>query len=116
MENKEYQQKARATAIYPGVGELKNGNIASLTYLALGLNGEAGEVAEKVKKLLRDKNGVMDEEFKTALLKEVSDCLWYCSNICDEFEATLGDVMDINIEKLYSRKDRGKLTGNGDER
>ncbi len=116
MENKEYQQKARATAIYPGRGELKKGNMTPLSYLALGLNGEAGEVAEKVKKLIRDKNSVIDAEFKELMIKEIGDVFWYCSNLCDELEISIDEVMQGNIEKLVSRKQRNVIVGSGDER
>mgnify|MGYP003420264108 CR=1 FL=1 len=116
MNNKEYQEKARTTAIYPGVGEVKNGNTSALSYLTLGLNGEAGEIAEKVKKLLRDKDSVIDENFKSLLIKEVGDCIWYCSNLCDELGYSISDAMQINIDKLYSRQKRDKIKGSGDER
>jgi len=105
----EYQSKAVGTAIY------KN-NIAGLTYPVLGLAGEAGEVAEKYKKLLRDNNGVITDEFRIAVKKELGDVMWYVANVADELGISLDDVAISNLEKLYSRKERGVLQGSGDNR
>jgi len=104
----EYQQRANATAIYP--------DSAKLTYPVLGLNGEAGEVAEKVKKMVRDDNNEMTEDKRTELAKEVGDVLWYIAAICRDIEVSLEDVAQLNITKLESRKKRGVLHGSGDNR
>jgi len=105
----EYQILARKTAIYPNQG-------VNPIYPVLGLCGEAGEVAEKMKKVLRDSNGVIDAEKREEFAKELGDVLWYVSNICSELGINLDYVADINIEKLQSRKDRNKLHGSGDNR
>ncbi len=109
MEFDSYQIKARETALYPNLG---SNNI----YPTLGLVGEAGEVAEKVKKVLRDKNGKFDKESKDAIKKELGDVLWYLANLCTEFKFSLDDVASFNLEKLNSRKKRGNIQGSGDDR
>lgn len=108
MNFKEYQEKAVSTAIYP--------ESAKLTYPVLGLNGEAGEVAEKVKKIIRDNGGVVTPEKKEEIKKELGDVLWYLALTAYDLDLDLTEVAQENIEKLQSRKDRGKLTGNGDNR
>lgn len=194
MNLKTYQEKARSTAVYH-VGENYDVNI-SMIYPAMGLVGECGEVAEKIKKLYRDDNGELTEERKEAIKKELGDCCWYLSNVCSdtncdlqvcyemkspsqtqsvrsmEFpqlvlrmnryasfvaesleiwyydhnrdpmarikfisiqrhitdilvcinelacrcDCTLEDIYILNIEKLLSRKKRGKIKGDGDDR
>jgi len=109
MDFKEYQEKARQTAIYPDKGK-------NLIYPTLGLVGESGEVAEKVKKLIRDKNMVVDKEFLDSIKKELGDVLWYIAAICSELSLSLEDVAIENIRKLYSRKERDVLHGSGDDR
>lgn len=109
MDFKEYQKKSRKTAVYP---EADNNFI----YPTLGLAGESGEVAEKIKKVIRDKGGVIDEETKKEIEKELGDVLWYVSQIASELGLDLNNVAEKNIEKLYSRMDRGVLNGNGDNR
>ena len=109
MDFKTYQKKARFTAQYPDLG---SNNI----YPTLGLVGEAGEVAEKVKKVIRDKKGIFDEESKNGIKKELGDVLWYLSNLCNEFDFTLEDVALQNLEKLRLRSLNGKISGSGDDR
>ena len=109
MDFKTYQKQARLTAQYPNLG---SNNI----YPTLGLVGEAGEVAEKVKKVIRDKKGIFDEESKKGIKKELGDVLWYLSNLCNEFGFSLDDVALQNIEKLRLRSARGKISGSGDDR
>jgi len=104
-----YQERARKTAIYPRMGE-------DPIYPALGLCGEAGEVAEKVKKLLRDDNGVISPSKRAEVKKELGDVLWYVANLCYEFGLDLEDVAIENLQKLASRAKRGKLQGSGDNR
>jgi len=106
---REYQERARLTAIYPRMGQ-------DPIYPALGLCGEAGEVAEKVKKILRDDNGYISEVKREEVKKELGDVLWYVANLCYEFNLDLEDVAATNLEKLASRAERGKLTGSGDTR
>jgi len=109
MTFEEYQNKSRKTAIYPNIGE-------NFIYPVLGLTGEAGEVAEKIKKVLRDKNGIISEETRVELKKELGDVLWYLSQLASELKISLDDVAEFNIEKLYSRMERSKLSGEGDNR
>lgn len=85
-------------------------------YPALGLAGEVGEVCEKIKKVFRDKNGEFTADDKESIKKEVGDVLWYLASISSDLGFTLGEAADKNIEKLYSRKNRGVLNGSGDDR
>lgn len=105
----EYQKHSRKTAIYPNLGE-------NFEYPTLGLVGEAGEVAEKIKKILRDKSGSIGKKDKQILIEEIGDVLWYLSNLSSELGLKLGDIAEKNIQKLSSRKLRGKLRGGGDKR
>ena len=109
MDFKTYQKQARLTAQYPNLG---SNNI----YPTLGLVGEAGEVAEKVKKVIRDKKGIFDEESKKGIKKELGDVLWYISNLCNEFNFELEEVALQNLEKLMLRAAKGKISGSGDDR
>ena len=104
----EYQRKAVATAIY-GAGN-------RVVYPTLGLCGEAGEVAEKIKKVLRDKEGVFLVEDKEQIKKELGDVLWYIANIANDLFINMDDIAKGNIEKLNSRKERGVIHGSGDNR
>jgi len=106
----EYQEQSRRTALYPAIGESK------LIYPVLGLTGEAGEVAEKIKKIFRDNGGVISEEQKQELAKELGDVLWYLSQISSELNLSLADIAQMNLDKLLSRLDRGQLHGSGDNR
>ena len=98
-----YEMKAGQTAIFP--------KYKALEYLALGLTSEAGEVAGKVKKLIRDGKGD-----KKAIASEIGDVLWYCAMLAKETKVSLNDIMKDNLKKLYSRKERGTLQGSGDNR
>ena len=109
MEFDTYQINARKTALYPYLD-------SNFIYPTLGLVGEAGEVAEKVKKVLRDKNGVIDELTKESIKKELGDVLWYVSNLCTELNFNLEDVALQNLEKLKLRAEKGKISGSGDNR
>jgi len=109
MTFEEYQQLSRETAVYPEVGK-------NFIYPTLGLAGEAGEVAEKIKKVLRDDGGIVNAEKKEELLKELGDVLWYLSQIATELKLSLDAVASFNIHKLMSRKERGKISGSGDNR
>jgi len=104
-----YEMKAGQTAIFP-----KN---QALEYLALGLTSEAGEVAGKVKKLIRDGEDVEGFELKKmAIASEVGDVLWYCAMLAKEVGVPLNDIMKDNLKKLHGRKVRGTLHGSGDNR
>ena len=109
MDFDNYQIEARKTAIYPDKDK-------NFIYPTLGLVGESGEVAEKIKKILRDKNGNFDYESKTAIKKELGDVLWYLANLCNELDFTLNEVAEENLEKLNNRLSRGKISGSGDDR
>ena len=87
-----------------------------LAYTTLGLAGEAGEIANKVKKVLRDSNGVITDEVRKDLAKELGDVLWYWSECCTVLNLSTADVAMLNIERLRDRKERGKLQGSGDNR
>ena len=109
MDFDNYQIEARRTAIYPN----KDNNFV---YPTLGLVGESGEVAEKIKKILRDKNGTFDYESKLALKKELGDVLWYLSNLSNELNFSLNDIAKENLEKLNLRLSKGRISGSGDDR
>jgi len=109
MTFQEYQEEARKTAIYPN----KDNNFI---YPTLGLVGEAGEVAEKIKKVIRDDDGVVSEEKRAEVTKELGDVLWYIANLSKELSISLEEVASKNIEKLQSRQQRGELHGSGDNR
>jgi len=109
MNLNDYQYKARKTALYPNVGN-------NPIYPTLGLSGEAGEVADKVKKVLRDHDGVFDESTKTAIMLELGDVLWYISQLSSELGFELEQVANANLKKLSSRINRGQISGEGDYR
>jgi NTP pyrophosphatase (non-canonical NTP hydrolase) len=88
----------------------------AIVYPTLGLVNEAGEVAGKIKKIFRDKQGQITDEDREALKSELGDVLWYLTQICTELDLTLEEVAEHNITKLFSRLERGKIGGNGDER
>lgn len=110
MQFNEYQKQALSTVLSTGDG------FKDLLHWVLGLNGEAGEVAEKLKKIIRDKNGIVGEEDKRELAKELGDVLWYIAVFAHDLGVPLDEVAEGNIAKLASRKQRGKLTGSGDNR
>jgi NTP pyrophosphatase (non-canonical NTP hydrolase) len=105
----EYQELSRRTATYPGAGD-------NIVYPTLGLAGEAGEVAEKVKKLLRDDAGVLSDERRSALAGELGDVLWYVAQVATEADLDLEQIAQGNLDKLLSRRRRGVLSGSGDQR
>ena len=108
MRLNDYQGLARKTALYP----MEQG----LTYTALGLCGESGEVAEKIKKFIRGDEVVSGSSLKEDLLLELGDVLWYLSNLAFECGYTLQAVAEANIEKLDNRKKNNTIKGSGDER
>jgi NTP pyrophosphatase (non-canonical NTP hydrolase) len=108
MELSEYQRLSRRTAEYP--------REAWLAYPALGLAGEAGEVAEHAKKAIRDDGGEVSEERRAAMGKELGDVLWYVSQLASELGLDLDEIAQVNLDKLLSRQRRGMLSGSGDER
>ena len=104
-----YQTKSRKTARYPAIGH-------GVIYPTLGLTSEAGEVAGKIKKIFRDKGGVIGAAELEALKSELGDVLWYLAQVCTELEISLDEVAEANIERLYSRLERGRIGGEGDDR
>lgn len=104
----DYQNQARETAIYPaGTG---------LTYTTLGLASEAGEVAGKLKKIIRDGDGIISDQQRLDLADEAGDCLWYVAMLAHELGMSLETLATRNLDKLASRKERGALQGSGDDR
>lgn len=106
----EYQKQALTTVLSEG-DEFKD-----LLHWVLGINGEAGEIAEKVKKIIRDKGGIVSDEDKAEMAKEVGDVLWYLAVFADHLGLSFDQVAQANLEKLQSRKARGVLGGAGDNR
>lgn len=109
MTLEEYQQRSRVTALYPDAGN-------NFVYPTLGLVGEAGETADKIKKVIRDNAGVMTDEVKVEIGKELGDVLWYIAQLATELKLDLNDIAQQNLEKLLSRKARGVISGSGDNR
>lgn len=107
----DYQRLARTTAIYPAE--------RGVEYVALGLASEAGEVAGKIKKQIRDGanwTGEQREEHRRAILAELGDVLWYAAELASNYGVSLGEVAEANIAKLQSRQARNVLSGSGDTR
>lgn len=105
----EFQKKAKQTAIYPDVGK-------NLIYPTLGFVGEAGELADKVKKIYRDDGGRLKSEVREEIIDEIGDVLWYAAQLCSELEIKMSEVASRNLVKLSSRKNRGVISGSGDNR
>ena len=105
----QYQKHALETAVYPNIGQ-------NIIYPALGLTGEAGEVSELIKKMIRDDGGQLTEQRREKLLKELGDVLWYVAVVAHEAGLMLGDVAQVNLDKLSRRKEEGKITGSGSDR
>jgi len=101
-----YQQEAAKTAIYSN----------KLIYPTLGLNGEAGEIANKVKKILRDSSGELQDNIRQNLIDELGDVLWYVAALATDLGVELSEIANRNVEKLNSRKERGMIGGSGDNR
>ena len=104
-----YQDAAESTALYPDKGD-------NMYYPALGLAGEAGEVCEKIKKIMRDQKGHFTEDNVDEISKELGDVLWYVAMVAVEFNIALSSVAEANLSKLQDRMDRGVLKGSGDNR
>jgi NTP pyrophosphatase (non-canonical NTP hydrolase) len=113
MQFSDYQKQSRVTAKYPDIDN-------NFVYPTLGLVGEAGELAEKVKKLMRDKQmftpSEVTDDIKAEILKELGDVMWYTAQLATEFGVDLDAVAVQNIEKLHSRLERGTIKGDGDNR
>ena len=87
-----------------------------IVYPTLGLVNEAGEFAGKIKKVFRDKHGDFTPEVKEALKGELGDVLWYLTQICTNLGFTLEEIAEANLDKLFSRLERGTIQGEGDNR
>jgi NTP pyrophosphatase (non-canonical NTP hydrolase) len=103
-----YQRKAVQTSIYPEEHRI--------SYPAMGLAGEVGEVMNKIKKVYRDKGGVFDTDSKKEIASELGDVLWYLAVLSKDLGQELGTVAEKNLNKLAARKERGVLGGSGDNR
>ena len=112
----EYQKETSTTAIYPINLTTQQLGIIGICYSALGVNGEAGEIADKVKKLMRDHGGIVTDQWRTETLDEVGDCLWYLAQLCERLGSSLDFVALRNLKKLADRKKRVALHGSGDVR
>lgn len=113
MEFDEYQKKAAKYDLAEATSDLKS---VGFIEKVLGLVGEAGETADKIKKILRDKDGKASNEDRVLVVKELGDTLWYIASIARYFDISLSEVASGNIKKLESRRQRNKLHGEGDER
>jgi NTP pyrophosphatase (non-canonical NTP hydrolase) len=110
MDFNEYQNKAKQFAIYKD----------KIVYPTLGLASEAGEVCGKIKKIMRDTDGIHNLKYKydrvLEIKSELGDVLWYIANIAEDLNIPLQDIAEENIGKLQDRKDRDKIQGSGDNR
>jgi len=109
MHFSDYQKQSRLSAIYPQMGQ-------NFTYSLIGLVGETGEVAEKIKKLIRDKQGKLDNDYRAEIKKEMGDILWYFSQLATDLSIDLEDLVKTNLEKIKSRQTRNQIHGSGDNR
>ena len=103
-----YQDRAVATAIYPETHKI--------TYPALGMAGEAGEVANKVKKIIRDGKKSLPDDWQEQLASEIGDVMWYCAALARDLDMSLATIMAANLDKLKTRQEQGTLGGSGDKR
>lgn len=106
----QYQKKASETAIYRENGWLR------IVYPTMGLPGEAGEVANKVKKVYRDKDGHFSQEDRDAIAKEIGGVLWYCAALATDLGLSLDDIAKGNLKQLRKRLEKGTISGSGDDR
>lgn len=100
----DYKEAIEPLVLYPRQTQLE-----ALQYVVLGLNGEAGEVAEQIKKAMRNDGGELSPERIELLKKEAGDVLWYLTRLAAELNTTLTEIAEINVEKLYGRKEQGNL-------
>ncbi len=108
-----YANQTRQTAIYP---DATTGSATAISYVLFGLGGEGGEIQNKWKKVLRDNEGLLNEDVRQKLIDEAGDVFWYLCRFCDELGVAPSLVLERNMQKLLSRKERGVLGGSGDSR
>lgn len=114
MDFSDYQRLCANTAVYPGTN---TGSKEAITYVALKLAGEAGEVAEKIGKYLYRGDALPEGTTLIDIVKkELGDVQWYLTRMCSELDLTLEEVAEANIDKLTDRAKRGVLKGSGDDR
>ena len=113
MELNKYQTEAAKSDLFEKTSDVI---MPGLLEKVLGLSGESGEVADKVKKIIRDKNGEVSKEDKEAIAKELGDVMWYIAGIARYLDISLEEIAEQNLEKLASRMKRGVLAGDGDNR
>ena len=106
-----YQNQAQKTAVYPNQSTFRG-----FLYAVIGLSGEAGELSNKVKKVMRDSDGFIGPKAKEEMAAELGDVLWYLSAVATELGLELGDIAEKNLEKLQKRAQKGTLSGSGDNR
>lgn len=112
----DYQKKAHKTADYPSGTIGADKHAVDYVYPAFGLSEEAGEVAGKFAKAVRDNQGVIDEERKLEIVKELGDVMWFVAELATCLGVDLADIAQKNLDKLASRKQRGVIHGAGDNR
>lgn len=110
MTFEEYQKQALTTVLSTG------DDFKDLLHWVLGITGEAGEIAEKLKKIVRDKDSVVSDEDKREMAKEIGDVLWYLVVFANDLGVSLDEIAQTNLDKLKSRQERGVLGGSGDNR
>jgi NTP pyrophosphatase (non-canonical NTP hydrolase) len=106
----EYQKEALVTAVFT------DDSFKDLAHWVFGITGEAGEIAEKIKKIIRDKDGILSAEDKQELIKEMGDVLWYLAVLAKHLDCDFDEVGKRNISKLRDRQKRNKIHGSGDNR
>lgn len=102
MDFADYQADSKKTAIYPNIGQ-------NFVYPAFGLMGEAGEIADVAKRIVRDKGGIYDQADRTKIQNELGDVLWYVAQLASEFQLSLKEIAEYNIQKLLQRKKMNAL-------
>ena len=106
----EYQRATSETAVYPDAGQ---GNVL---YPTLGLSGEAGEVADQVKRVLRDDGGTLTDARRQRIAGELGDVLWYAARLAEELGTDLDRIAQANLDKLRARREAGAIHGEGEQR
>lgn len=130
MKTEDYDVMVKNTAVYRDAtaeflaacedegldGQIKIWKLLNVQYATMGLAGEAGEVANKIKKIIRDRGGEIDDEVRELVLGEMGGVMWYLNALAREFDFTLDEVMEYNYHQITDRQERGVLSGDGDNR